>query len=131
VDYTDKIHQEIFGSALPFSPLQSTAESLPLHIARPDSSDVSGPNLERKLAPTPRDRNLPVTDLKSAAIAEEPEDNCTSQRSAQPGGEEKSAWPKKLALPQWRNRIRTNPYVNWNAPESVQRMEKPVEITEL
>ena len=69
--------------------------------------------------------NFLAARLESAAIAEESEEEevvvavlgCASVGMVQG--------------PPWRSRTRTNPYVNWCPPDSVARMEKLVEVTEL
>ena len=70
--------------------------------------------------------------LESAAIAEESEEEeVVVAVLGCPNRQEDLSSVGMVQGPPWRSRTRTNPYVNWCPPDSVARMEKPVEVTEL
>ena len=121
MEYTEETHQEIFGSWSP----PPVGEPVALLQATSSGELLTARSLNGKQPPSPLDRNLLAARLESAAIAEESEEEevvvavlgCASVGMVQG--------------PPWRSRTRTNPYVNWCPPDSVARMEKPVEVTEL
>jgi hypothetical protein len=104
VEYTDQIHEEIFGTVVA-SPV-SQAPASPLHNR-------------------PHARTSPVRP-EPAIQEEEVEENQGDTRRQQTAGGIWLRWP-----PVWRNRILTNPHARWTPPDTVRRLEKPVEITEL
>ena len=128
MEYTEETHQEIFGSWSP----PPVGEPVALLQATSSGELLTARSLNGKQPPSPLDRNLLAARLESAAIAEESEEEeVVVAVLGCPNRQEDLASVGMVQGPPWRSRTRTNPYVNWCPPDSVARMEKPVEVTEL
>ena len=122
MEYTEETHQEIFGSWSP----PPVGEPVALLQATSSGELLTARSLNGKQPPSLAAR------LESAAIAEESEEEeVVVAVLGCPIRQEDLASVGMVQGPPWRSRTRTNPYVNWCPPDSVARMEKPVEVTEL
>ena len=120
MEYTEETHQEIFGSWSP----PPVGEPVALLQATSSGELLTARSLNGKQPLAAR--------LESAAIAEESEEEeVVVAVLGCPNRQEDLASVGMVQGPPWRSRTRTNPYVNWCPPDSVARMEKPVEVTEL